>query len=50
MERDTKSASFASASADEGAQIQAWVTQEMPRIPKVLAECFAWYVTRGLNE
>ena len=38
------------ASADEGAQIQAWVTQEMPGIPKVLAECFAWYVTRGLNE
>jgi len=24
--------------------------QEMPGIPKILAECFAWYVTRGLNE
>jgi hypothetical protein len=39
-----------SAAADEGAEIQAWVTQEMPGIPKVLAECFAWYVTRGLSE
>ena len=38
------------AADDEGPEIEAWVRKEMPGIPKVLAECFAWYVTRGPNE
>lgn len=35
------------AAADEGPEIQAWVTKEMPGIPRKLAECFSWYVTYG---
>jgi hypothetical protein len=35
------------AAADEGPKIQAWVTKEMSGIPKALAKCFTWYVTKG---
>jgi hypothetical protein len=38
------------AAVDEGPEIQAWEEKEMPGIPKVLAKCFAWYVTRGMSE
>jgi hypothetical protein len=38
------------AAADEGPEIQAWEEKEMPGIPKILAKCFAWYVTHGMRE
>jgi len=37
------------AAADEEPEIQAWLTAEMPGIPKTLAKCFAWYVTKGIG-
>lgn len=32
---------------DEEDDIYKWVLQNVPRIPKVLARCFAWHVTKG---
>ncbi len=35
------------ATSDEGPAIYAWVRHEAPGIPKKLASCFAWYVTKS---
>ena len=38
------------ARVDEGREIKSWVLSNAPGIPKKLAGCFAWYVTKGIAE
>lgn len=35
------------ATTNEGANIRNWVLKNAPGIPPQLADCFAWYVTKG---